>query len=111
MSLVTTQAAMPALTAGDFTSDNTAGGAPEIIAQVIDGLLDQGYGFYHGRWEPGVVRFVTSFATTARDVDELVHAVRRLTPAAIEESRSKRAGTQISASGRRSEVAYKGRVR
>ena len=73
--------------------------------QVIDGLLDQGYGFYHDRWEPGVVRFVTSFATTTHDVDELVHAVRRLTAAAIEESRSKRARTQRSASGRRSEAA------
>jgi threonine aldolase len=64
--------------------------------QVIDGLLDQGYSFYHDRWEPGVVRFVTSFATTTHDVDELVHAVRRLT--AIEESRSKRVRTQRSAS-------------
>ena len=73
--------------------------------------VDQGYGFYHGRWEPGVVRFVTSFATTTHDVDELVHAVRRLTAAAVEESWSKRARTQRSASGRRSEVAYMGRVR
>jgi threonine aldolase len=79
--------------------------------QVIDGLLDQGYDFYHGRWEPGVVRFVTSFATTTHDVDDLVHAVRRLTAAAIEESRSKRARTQRSAGGRRSEVACMGRVR
>jgi threonine aldolase len=53
---------------------------------VVDGLLDEGYGFYHGRWEPGVVRFVTSFATTTHDVDELIHAVRRLTAAAIEQS-------------------------
>ena len=58
---------------------------------VIDGLLDQGYGFYHGRWEPGVVRFVTAFTTTTHDVDGLVHAVRRLS--AGEESRSKRART------------------
>jgi threonine aldolase len=56
--------------------------------QVIDGLLDEGYRFYHGRWEPGVVRFVTSFATAAHDVDELIHAVRRLTAAAIEDDRS-----------------------
>jgi threonine aldolase len=76
---------------------------------IIDGLLDQGYDFYHGRWEPGVVRFVTSFATTARDVEDLVHAVRRLT--AIEESRAKRARTQRSTSSRRSEVACIGRVR
>ena len=72
--------------------------------RVIDGLLDQGYDFYHGRWEPGVVRFVTSFATTARDDEELVNAVRRLTAAAIEESRSKRTRTQRSVSGRGSEV-------
>jgi threonine aldolase len=79
--------------------------------QVIDGLLDQGYGFYHGRWEPGVVRFVTAFTTTTHDVDGLVHAVRRLTAGAGEESRSKRARTRRSASGRRSEVAWMGRVR
>ncbi|MGI5122014.1 threonine aldolase family protein [Marinactinospora thermotolerans] len=46
--------------------------------QVIDGLLSKGYGFYHDRWEPGVVRFVTSFATTRAEVDGLVDAVRRL---------------------------------
>ena len=78
---------------------------------VIDGLLDQGYGFYHGRWEPGVVRFVTAFTTTTHDVDGLVHAVRRLSAGAGEESRSKRARTRRSASGRRSEVAWMGRVR
>jgi threonine aldolase len=90
-------------------------GAPEanilfcrLPQRVIDGLLDQGYDFYHCRWEPGVVRFVTSFATTARDVEDLVHAVRRLT--AIEESRPKRARTQRSAGGRRSEVTCIGRV-
>jgi threonine aldolase len=77
--------------------------------RVIEGLLDQGYDFYHGRWEPGVVRFVTSFSTTARDVEDLVHAVRRLT--AIEESRAKRVRTQRSANCGRSEVACIGRVR
>jgi threonine aldolase len=77
--------------------------------RVIDGLLDQGYDFYHSRWEPGVVRFVTSFATTARDVEDLVRAVRRLT--AIEESRAQRGRTQRSANGGRSEVACIGRVR
>lgn len=82
-----------------------------LSQQIIDGLLDQGYDFYHGRWEPGVVRFVTSFETTTLDVDELVYAVRRLTVAAIEEGRSKRARTPRSANGRRSEVACMGRVR
>jgi threonine aldolase len=76
-----------------------------LSQQVIDGLLDQGYGFHHGRWESGVVRFVTSFATTTHDVDELVHAVRRLTAAAIEEPRCQPARTERSASGRRAEVA------
>ncbi|MCV7443779.1 low specificity L-threonine aldolase [Mycobacterium paraense] len=82
-----------------------------LSLRVIDGLLDQGYDFYHGRWEPGVVRFVTSFATTTDDVDGLVHAVRRLTAAEIEESRAKRARTQRSAGGRRTEVVCMGSVR
>ncbi len=76
---------------------------------VIDGLLDQGYGFYHGRWEPGVVRFVTAFTTTTHDVDGLVHAVRRF--CAGEERRAKRARTRRSARGRRSEVGWMGGVR
>ncbi|MFI6374395.1 threonine aldolase family protein [Streptomyces sp. NPDC050546] len=45
--------------------------------RTIDGLLADGYAFYHDRWEPGVVRFVTSFATTEQDVDHLVRAVGR----------------------------------
>ncbi|MFE9622594.1 threonine aldolase family protein [Streptomyces sp. NPDC006527] len=45
--------------------------------QVIEGLLADGYVFYHDRWAPGVVRFVTSFATTPQDVDDLVRAVGR----------------------------------
>ncbi len=45
--------------------------------QVIDGLLADGYVFYHDRWGPGVVRLVTSFATTEQDVDHLVQAVGR----------------------------------
>jgi threonine aldolase len=47
--------------------------------QVIDGLLSEGYAFYHDRWDPGVVRLVTSFETTPKDVDGLVNTVRRLT--------------------------------
>ncbi|MFI2229586.1 threonine aldolase family protein [Nocardia testacea] len=46
---------------------------------VIDRLSAQGFVFYHGRWEPGVCRFVTSFTTTEHDVDALLAAVRRLT--------------------------------
>ncbi|WP_062645765.1 threonine aldolase family protein [Streptomyces maremycinicus] len=45
--------------------------------QVTEGLLADGYAFYHDRWEPGVVRFVTSFATTAEDVDQLLRDVVR----------------------------------
>jgi threonine aldolase len=45
--------------------------------KVTEGLLADGYAFYHDRWEPGVVRFVTSFATTEHDVDHLVEAVLR----------------------------------
>ncbi|MGV9457331.1 threonine aldolase family protein [Streptomyces sp. NPDC003635] len=45
--------------------------------EVTQGLLAEGYAFYHDRWERGVVRFVTSFATTERDVDALVLAVSR----------------------------------
>lgn len=45
--------------------------------QVTEGLLADGYAFYHDRWEPGVARFVTSFATTPQDVDHLLQAVSR----------------------------------
>ncbi|MFF7469023.1 beta-eliminating lyase-related protein [Streptomyces sp. NPDC008092] len=45
--------------------------------QIIDGLLAEGYAFYHDRWEPGVARFVTSFATAPQDIDDLLQAVRR----------------------------------
>jgi threonine aldolase len=37
-----------------------------------------GFGFYHDRWEPGVVRLVTSFSTTAEDVADLVRAASAL---------------------------------
>jgi threonine aldolase len=42
---------------------------------VIDQLLEEGFAFYHDRWEPGVCRFVTSFSTTEDDVDTLLEAV------------------------------------
>ncbi len=45
---------------------------------LIRGLLDMGFGFYHDRWEPGVVRLVTSFSTTAEDVADLVRAASAL---------------------------------
>ncbi|MFC4501543.1 MULTISPECIES: threonine aldolase family protein [Streptomyces] len=45
--------------------------------QVTQALLAEGYAFYHDRWEPGVVRFVTSFATRDADIDDLLGAVAR----------------------------------
>ena len=33
---------------------------------LIRGLLDLGFGFYHDRREPGIVRPVASFLTTAQ---------------------------------------------
>ncbi|WP_210583775.1 low specificity L-threonine aldolase [Streptomyces sp. GESEQ-35] len=46
---------------------------------VTDGLLAEGYAFYHDRWEPGIVRFVTAFSHSADDIDQLLDAVRRHT--------------------------------
>lgn len=46
---------------------------------VTEGLLAEGYAFYHDRWEPGTVRFVTSFSHSADDIDQLLDAVRRQT--------------------------------
>lgn len=45
---------------------------------LIQGLLAEGFQFYHDRWEPGVVRFVTSFATTQDDVDDLLAVAQTL---------------------------------
>ncbi|MBO3679214.1 low specificity L-threonine aldolase [Streptomyces sp. NEAU-YJ-81] len=44
---------------------------------VTEGLLADGYVFHHDRWEPGTVRFVTSFTHSADDIDQLLDAVRR----------------------------------
>ncbi len=46
-------------------------------AVVIEDLLQAGFRFYHDRWGPNIVRFVTSFATTAEDVDNLLAHVKR----------------------------------
>ena len=43
-----------------------------MSAKIIDGLVEQGFRFYYDRWEPGVVRLVTSFATEQADVDDLL---------------------------------------
>jgi threonine aldolase len=45
---------------------------------LIQRLLAEGFQFYHDRWEPGVVRFVTSFATTRDDVDDLLAVAQSL---------------------------------
>lgn len=42
-------------------------------------LLAEGYTFYHDRWAPGIIRFVTSFSHTPDDIDQLLDAVRRHT--------------------------------
>ena len=47
--------------------------------QATEGLLAEGYTFYHDRWAPGIIRLVTSFSHTPEDVDQLVDAVRRHT--------------------------------
>ncbi|MFE6333498.1 threonine aldolase family protein [Streptomyces sp. NPDC057798] len=44
---------------------------------VTEGLLAEGYTFYHDRWEPGTVRFVTAFSHTPQDIDQLIDAVNR----------------------------------
>jgi len=45
--------------------------------QVVDGLLADGFVFYHDRWGQGVVRLVTSFATMEGEVDALLKAAAR----------------------------------
>ncbi|KAF4958118.1 hypothetical protein FSARC_11106 [Fusarium sarcochroum] len=47
-----------------------------LAPHVIKELLSRGYQFYHDRWEPGTVRFVTSFSHSSSSVEELVEAVR-----------------------------------
>jgi len=50
----------------------------QLPQTIIDGLLALGFRFYHERWGQGVVRLVTSFATTAADVDHFIEAAKRL---------------------------------
>lgn len=49
-----------------------------LPATLTAGLLAAGFVFYHDRWAPGVVRFVTSFTTRAADIDNLLAHARRL---------------------------------
>lgn len=48
----------------------------QFPAHAINGLLEQGFRFYHDRWSAGVVRLVTSFATQTQDVDHFLSALR-----------------------------------
>lgn len=50
----------------------------KLPEDLIERLLAEGFVFYHNRWAPGVVRLVTSFATTSLDVDHLLASVRRI---------------------------------
>lgn len=45
---------------------------------AIQGLLAQGFRFYHNRWGQGVVRLVTSFATATEEVDAFIKSARQL---------------------------------
>ncbi|EEA02406.1 Threonine aldolase [Burkholderia sp. H160] len=44
----------------------------KMPSALIESLLEAGFSFYHDRWEPNVVRFVTAFSTTTEDVDNLL---------------------------------------
>ncbi|MBR7889240.1 low specificity L-threonine aldolase [Marinomonas sp. A79] len=44
---------------------------------MIDYLQKEGFGFYTGRWEEGVIRLVTSFRTPKEGVQAFIDAARR----------------------------------
>ncbi len=46
---------------------------------MIQGLLEEGFGFYHDRWETGVIRLVTSFAHDVQDIDDFLAAAKTYT--------------------------------
>lgn len=48
---------------------------PSMSESVIAGLEKDGFVFY--RWMPGVIRLVTSFSTSAEDVDALIESAKR----------------------------------
>jgi threonine aldolase len=50
----------------------------KLPEKLLQGLLQKGFGFYHDRWGPGVARLVTSFRTTADEVDRLLAAAREI---------------------------------
>ena len=45
---------------------------------MAEALLAQGFSFYTGRWDEGVVRFVTSFQTQQADVEDFIACARDL---------------------------------
>ena len=47
----------------------------QLAEPIAAALTSAGFGFYGGRWDPGVFRFVTSFAHQASDIDALIEAV------------------------------------
>ena len=49
----------------------------QLPSAIIESLDQAGFEFYHDRWGPNVVRFVTSFSTTVEDVDNLLAHVTR----------------------------------
>jgi threonine aldolase len=48
-----------------------------MSAPLIEHLLAKGFQFYYDRWEEGVVRLVTSFATTPEEVECFLDAARK----------------------------------
>lgn len=47
--------------------------------ELSTALHERGFAFYDGRWEPGVIRLVTSFAHSADDIDAFLAAVHEIT--------------------------------
>ena len=52
----------------------------QLPPHVIAGLREDGFAFYHDRWQAGVCRFVTSFQTRAQDIDDLTDRVQHHLP-------------------------------
>lgn len=59
---------------GDATSNLQFFRFPQGLAAK---LHDDGFAFYHDRWAKGIVRFVTSFAHSEQDIDDLLMAIGR----------------------------------
>lgn len=76
---------------GPTQSNIVFGHLPEAITA---GLLKAGFHFYHDRWEPGVVRFATSFATTTDDIDHLQAYMQHLAVTSASQPRSSAGSTQ-----------------